>query len=318
MRKRSQIGPVAIGLVGLCLCACATGQRFLMTRDPLISEAESHFSRGEYRLAQLKYSAYLYSPEPSKPDEALALFRLGHCQYILGHHRDAEQTLSRYVRTFPDDKHRPEAEEWLVEIRTYIQKEERLREQRIHATADEIATLKETTRLDPRNAEKHFELGEAFWKMGQIPEALEAYNKAVRLDPRYRQHPTIQKRAIVHEDGSLELRESLITPKTAGPIRIRNIQTKRVERSDFWGIHPTEYGYVVSGEAVHVGDKTCTNVQIEVTIYDFYEKVMDAKIVNIGTMKPGQRRHFVTNLNRFAGDPLDIRRYETQVFYEEQ
>ena len=220
-------------------------------------------------------------------------------------------------QAFPDDKRRPEAEDWLTEIHTYLQKEEYRRRERLHAAADKIATLKEETKLNSEDAEKYFELAEVYWKMGQFPEALDAYSQAIRLDPRYRGHPSIQKRLIVRENGSVELRDSLITPKAAGPIRVRNIQTKRVERSDFWGIHATEYAYVVSGEVIHIGNRTCTNVQVEVTIYDFYEKVMDAKIVNIGTMKPGQRRHFVTRLNRFAGDPLNIRRYETQVFYEE-
>jgi tetratricopeptide (TPR) repeat protein len=183
---------------------------------------------------------------------------------------------------------------------------------------NEIAALEEAKEQEPGNADLHFRLGEVYWRMSRFSDALQAYQRAVQLDPRYLQHPSIQNRLIVGDDASLALKDSLITPKPTGAIQVRNVQTKHVERSDFWGVHPDENVYVVSGEAVNVGNKTCVNVQVEVTIYDFYEKVMDTRTVDIGAMKPGERRHFVAELNRFAGDPLDIRRHETQVFYKEQ
>ncbi|HQP98724.1 MAG TPA: tetratricopeptide repeat protein [bacterium] len=317
MRKGWSLKLIAVGLMGVLLSGCATSNS-LMVRDSLLREAESHFSRGEYRLAQLKYSAYLYSPEEPKPQKALALYRLGYCQYIAGHHRDAEKTLSQFVTEFPNDKRRPEAEEWLNSIRGFLEKQAKRSQQQVEKTAQQITSLREQTQQSPNDAEKHFQLGESYWKMGQFDEALKEYDLAVRLNPQYRQNPSVQKRTYIGDDGALKLRESLLTPKTTGPIDIRKVRTRRVETSDFWGTHPTKYSYVVSGEAFHVGDRVCANIQIEVTIYDFFEKVMDSRIVNIGTMQPGQSRHFVAELNRFAGDPLEINRYETQVFYEER
>lgn len=317
MRRRLLVGPVTAGLAVLCLCSCET-TRFLAVRDTLIEEAESHFARGQYQPALLKYSAYLFSPEPSRPHKALALYRLGYCQFALRDYRDAENTLGRFIDEFPADRRRPEAEEWLAKSRSYREQEVRRSRERVEMAVSEIAALQEGAEQEPQNAELHFRLGEVYWRMGQFAEALEAYRKAIEFNPEYLQHPSIRKRVIVRDDASLALRESLIIPEPTGPIRVRNIGTKRVERSDFWGVHPTEYAYVVSGEVINVGDRTCVNVQVEVTIYDFYGRVMDARIANIGTMRAGQRRHFVAELNRFAGDPLDIRRYETQVFYEER
>jgi tetratricopeptide (TPR) repeat protein len=317
MRKGWRVKFIAVALMGVLLTGCATSKS-LVIRDPTLREAESYFNRGEYRLAQLKYSAYLYSPEEPKSQKALALYRLGYCQYITGCHRDAERTLSQFVTEFPNDKRRPEAEEWLNNIRGFLQKQAERSRQQVEKTTQQISSLREQTQQSPNDAEKHFQLGESYWKMGLFEDALKEYNVAVQLNPQYRQNSSVQKRTYIGDDGTLKLRESLLTPKAVGPIDIRRIRTRRVETSDFWGTTPTKYSYVVSGEAVHVGDRVCANVQIEVTIYDFFEKVMDSRIVNIGTMQPGQTRHFVAELNRFAGDPLEINRYETQVFYEEQ
>ena len=317
MRKRLLVGLAVAGLLGVYFCSCETTQ-ILAVRDPLLAQAENHFAQGQYRAALLKYSAYLYFPQPSKPDKALALYRLGYCQFALQQYRDAEQTLSRFVTEFPSDQRRPEAEQWLTESRAHLEQEVRRSHDRIDLAVSEIAALEEAKEQEPGNADLHFRLGEVYWRMSRFTDALQAYQRAAQLDPRYLQHPSIQNRLIVGDDASLALKDSLITPKPAGAIQVRNVQTKHVERSDFWGVHPDENAYVVSGEAVNVGNKTCVNVQVEVTIYDFYEKVMDTRTVDIGAMKPGERRHFVAELNRFAGDPLDIRRHETQVFYKEQ
>jgi len=309
---------VTAGLFAAFFCSCGTGRLLAVRQEPLIQEAEEQFERGAYQQALLKYTAYLYSPHVSKPNEALALYKMGYCQFFLKNYRDASQTFQRFLADFPNDPRAAEVEELLGKTKEYQRQERQRSRERVEAAVREIVNLKQATEADPQDAEKQFQLGESYWKMGQFDDALKAYEKAIELNPRYLEHPSIRKRLIVSDDASLALRPSPVTPKKDGPIRVRNVETKHVKRADFWGVHPTENVYVVSGEVINVGDRTCTNVQVEVTIFDFYENVMDTRMVRIGTMRPGQRRHFVAELNRFAGDPLDIRRYETQVFYEEQ
>lgn len=318
MRKRLLPGSASAGLLAVSLCLACETPPVLTVRQPLLKEADSHFSRGEYQPALLKYSAYLYLPEATKVSEASALYRMGICQFMLGQYSDARSTFTRFIRHFPDDKRLPQAREWLAKAQDHLRQEERLSQERVEMAAAEIAALREWVEQDPRDADLHFRLGEIYWRMGQYNDALDAYESAVRLDPRYLQHPSIRKRVVVRNDNSLDLRDSPVLPKPAGPIRVRDVETKYIKRSDFWGVEPTEHIYIVTGEVVNEGNRTCVGVQVEVTIYDFYESVMDSRTVQVGTMKPGQRRHFVAELNRFAVDPLDIRRCETQVFYEER
>ncbi len=318
MRKCLPAGFLTASLFVTFFCSCQTGRLFSDRQEPLIREAEQHFARGAYQQALLKYSAYLYSPHVSKPNEALALYKMGYCQFLLKNYKDASQTFQRFLADFPQDPRSDEVAELLGRTKEYQRQERERSRERVEAAVKEIVDLKQATEADPQDAEKQFQLGESYWKMGQYEEALKAYEQAIELNPRYLDHPSIRKRLIVNDDATLALRPSPVRPKESGPIRVRNVDTKHVKRADFWGVHPTENVYVVSGEVINVGDRACTNVRVEVTIFDFYENVMDTRMVHIGTMRPGQRRHFVAELNRFAGDPLDIRRYETQAFYEEQ
>ncbi|MBZ0256277.1 FxLYD domain-containing protein, partial [bacterium] len=73
----------------------------------------------------------------------------------------------------------------------------------------------------------------------------------------------------------------------------------------------------ISGFVNNEGLRDATGVQVEVSILDFYDTIQGTKTIHLGLVPAGGKRAFSAMFDEFSGESIDIKKYTTQVFYNE-
>ncbi len=311
--------------LGICVILAGAGAAGCMktggsiqanyTKVSLVEEADRLFEKGQYQTALLKYSGYVLSPYPNKDKRDLpyARYQMALCQFLLGQYTDARMTLSTLMKENPG-QYRQEADALMAKINEKIQARDQILAQKQDELQQEIQKVEQFAAQNPNSAEYHFQLGDLYWKAGRTTDAVKEYEKAAKLDPSYLEKSTLRQRVRVTSAGDFTVRDSIPLAAPQGPVRVTGARMQIVQRENWLGKKET---IRLSGQVENVGLYDVTNVQVEVTIYDFHDTVQGVQLAKIGTLRAGQKRPFSVLFDDYSELAIDINKYTTQVFYDE-
>lgn len=306
---------ILMGLILFCV-ACETGGSIKQgtIKAAGLQEADNHFDRGQYQTALLKYSGYIYSPFPNKIEIEYARYKLGLCQFFLGQYHEAHDTLLNLLKNSPNFQYQAEANEILARC---VQKVEIRNQEKSKQLVELQQTIQKTEQYVAQNAdsaEAHYRLGGLYWNAGRISDAITAYERATQLDRNYLAKSDIRERVRITGQGEFRPRTPLLEFDRERPVVVTNANLDRVEREDWLGQY---HALRLSGEVENRGLRDVRNVQIEVSIYDFFGTVQDAKVVYIGNLRAGGRRPFTALFTEYSGQGYNISKYKAEVYYDE-
>ncbi len=280
-----------------------------------VLDADRYFQQGQFKTAKLKYAGIVYAKDTDQQEVPHARYQLGLCHYMLGEYSQALKTLTVFIEQYPDASAVNKAKEIIDLCKSRVdQKNQELADRR-NELLKQIQHVEELAAREPDNADHHFKLADLYWASGRFRKSVAQYERAVSLNPEYLQADTLRNRVRIDPSGDFTLREPLLDMiEGEGPVRVVNTKLDRVQRSDWLG----EYEILrVSGAVENRGLWDVRNVQVEVSIYDFFDTIQDTRTVSIGTVRAGGKRNFSVLLDQFSGLAVDIRKFTTQVFYEE-
>ncbi len=277
-----------------------------------IQQARQMLREGDYGAAipRLQHTMEKYQRNAAAAE---ARYLLGHAYYGTSNYRDAAENFHKYLEVAPAGEHAEEAQRLITQIQEEYeavfpspqQFEERLREARA------------AVEQNPGDLEKKLELADVLWRKGDYEQAGEVYEEVLDQDPGYAEDSTVSRRVEIGPGGRL----TLLTPAEVQrreieerPLVITNLESFRPSSSRDLFTRQHRH-YVVSGQAVNRGETTLNGVRVQVTIYGFGDVVYDTDTVNIGRLRPGERRPFSVRFSNF--DTIEnIHRHEAVGTFE--
>lgn len=302
-------------LLPFFLSGCITSEGRLNDQsfDLQLDQADRYFERGNYQRAQLLYSGYVYSSFSNQKRNDYALYQLGLCHYLMGEYRDSFLTLNEVVTKYPNFVDVSKAKQVIAKCQERLQDEKEAITERAQNVQQDLAKYQKFAEENPTNAEYQFKLGDLYWQSGQLQKAVNAYQKAAELDPDYLRSNEIRQRVRITQDGKYVLRNPILDLQQDQVMRV-DARLDRVYKDNWLG----EYQAVrVSGFVNNEGLRDAANVQVEVSIFDFYDTIQGTKTIHLGLVPAGGRRAFSAMFDEFSGESIDIKKYTTQVFYNE-
>lgn len=301
----------------LVMISCQSAQRktgVSKSSTNVMDEAYTLFSQQAYEPALVKFSSYVYSPFPNKTAMAEARYHMGLCQFFLQRYHESAESMTKILQDYPHFSMTDEAIEILkqCELR-FKDKQEEINQQK---TKQQITITELQNQIDqsPRNAQLHYHLANQYWDAGDFQTATLHYEQAIVINPDYERDSTIRKRVYYTEDNVLVPRDPLLElQRKDDVIRLSNLRHEVRTRENFLG---QRQSIRVSGEAENVTLRTVHGVSIELTLVDFFEAIQDSQTLNLGSIRPGQKRTFSTLMNQFSGSANDNLNVRAQVFYQ--
>lgn len=326
--KRTTIKPIVVLFVCLtqiyALQSCMTGLKTggsiqaNYTNVSVLQEADKLYEKGQIKTALLKYSSYVNAPFPNKNQKYIdyARFQLANCYYQLGQYQDARHHLSVLLNSKTDTEYKEPASQLLALSNEKIDQENRAISEEWNNLLRQISEMEELVKENPDSAEVHFKLADLYWRAGNYQQALDAYKKTLMLNPDYQTKSVMRDRIRITENGEIKMRDSLLTPEDSKPVKVVGVRREVFNRSDYLG----QYEYLrLSGFVENQGLYDVRNVKVEVSIFDFFNKVLSTKTIHIGNLKAGQKRPFAFLFNEldFSGLAGDISKWTADVYYDE-
>ncbi len=310
--------PVLLVLIGLLFCcvSCKTGGSMGTGTavTTVLQDADNYFGREQYKTALLKYSGYVYSPFPNKTEVHYARYKLGLCQYFLSQYHEAKKTLDALLEYAPNFEYRSEAKEILAQCDLKIENRKQEQAEKWNELQQTVQKTEQYLEQNPDSAEGHFQLGGLYWRAGQIQDALRQYERAAQLDSNYLSKGELRDRVRITDKGEFRPRTPLLEFDRERTVVVRNAKLARVEREDWLGEY---HAMRLSGEVENKGLRDVRGVQVELSIYDFFGTVQDAKVVYIGNLRAGGRRPFTALFTQYSGMGYSISKYTAEVYYDE-
>ncbi len=309
---------IVLIVLPLLLISCLGSGKGITRFDRLsntpIKEADRYFEEKKFKTAALKYSAYVYSPYPEKKELSYARYRLGLCQHNLKQYHEAYETLGVLLLDNPDYVMADEAMEIMAKCKIHIDSRRRDIAENLENLRREIEKAEKNIERDSENAENHFQLANLYWDAGRFRDAVAEYEIAASLNPDYFDDNNLRNRVRITSNGRFTVRDPLLEIGQQATVRVVGAKLERVERQDWLG----QYELLrLSGAVENTGLRDVRNVRVEVSIYDFYNTVQDTQTVRIDMIPAGGKRNFAVMLTQYRGLGIDIKKFTTQVFYEE-
>lgn len=301
----------------LVMISCQSTPRKVGVSKPstnVMDEAYKLFSQQAYEPALVKFSSYVYSPFPNKTEMAEARYHMGLCQFFLLRYHEAAESMTKLLQEHPQFTMTDEAIEILKQCELRIQDKQAEIEQQQTEQEITITELQNQVSQSPKNAQLHYQLANQYWDAGNYQTAALHYEQAILINPEYERDSTIRKRVYYTDDNVLVPRDPLLElQRQDDVIRLSNLRHEVRTRANFLG---QRQSIRVSGEAENVTLRTVHGVSIELTLVDFFEAIQDSQTLNIGSMRPGQKRTFSTLMDQFSGSANDNLKVRAQVFYQ--
>ncbi|MCX8037424.1 MAG: tetratricopeptide repeat protein [Candidatus Sumerlaeia bacterium] len=315
---------IAVFLVALFVSACAWLDDYrLGNRD---------FRNEDYPYAIIRLERYLeHSPSPvAKPQSyldrrnverrELALINLAQAYQKMNIHHDAERVFSQYEREFPQGRFIELARQSREKIRQSREDRRKLLASEIAEAQKEAERIRGELAVTPNNADLLVALGHACWKMGQYKTAGESYLKAIEINPKLRENPLLLERLIFDINGNLipitNPEQRVAMENERQPLVIENLHdyTSRGV-GDFFS--SARRFYMVTGTVRNRSTRPILGVQVEVTLYDAMEQILEVGTASIGTLYPRESRPFVIRSGLDAEAMGNIARYRCQPLYQQ-
>ena len=171
---------------------------------------------------------------------------------------------------------------------------------------------------EPEELASHLELADAYWNDSDYEKASVVYTEVLTAWPSLKNDVVIRRRMEMGPHGNWVV----LTPEEvnrryneADPVSIFNTTSWRSGRYRPHQIDYTDVYYNVSGQVVNRGDTPLSDVRITTTIFNFGGQVYDVRTVQLGAMRPGEKRAFSVQFSNF--DNIEnVHRYECVGSYQ--
>lgn len=307
------LGGMVLSLITM-LWGCNTTREVKRT-DDLLREAAGDFQKRNYEIALTKIKHYINDPYAEKTDEDMALHLGALCSVYLERPESAIEFVELLRSKYPDSKYNNER---LVQIEEKAKEQLETKEQKHEQTQEklwaEIEAAEAKVKQSPNSAIARVELGHLYWRAGRFEDCLQQYQAAKDLDESILQLDLVRKRIRLDERGALALKDHPVLKQKEGPLKVTSLNVQRETKRSFIGYTPDVHRYILSGQIENDDIRDYPSVEIEITLYDFFEKILETKRMAIGTIPAGGRRPFVADFQGFAGDEFSVNRYEVVVY----
>lgn len=278
-----------------------------------LTQADRYFEKGNYARALTDYRNAL-AGTLSPGEEERARYRMGAAYFHMKAYADAGDALRDYLAEYPEGAYRPEARGLLEQIRTGWESRQQERTQEYQALTSAIRDLEQQASTPKADPKIHYQLADLYWRAGMWQESAEAYRIAMGIDPAYETDPVVVSRIRLTNDGRVVPRHPVVTSDifgNQGPLRIEGAKSQVVSELDYRGESRI---FLVSGEVVNHSVRSYGPVDVQVSILDLQDRVINSRVVHVGHLQGGERRQFDVRLLVY-GSPINITRYECKLLY---
>ncbi|MFM1919700.1 MAG: hypothetical protein RLZZ303_1334 [Candidatus Hydrogenedentota bacterium] len=291
----------------------SNAQPGLATRSGDVAEARRLIESGAFSQA-IPRLLLVTSQDSASPQAAEAFYWMGVAYHRIGSLAEATDAYGRSLEAAPEGPFAMAAKTAMDTIGTEVDA----------AFVDEneldamIAQVEERVKREPNESAHRLLLADLNWKRGNYDAAGTLYRELLRDFPGLARDKVVTQRMQQQADGGW----TTMTPERAiqedtekNPLVLYGVSsyTSRELRGDL------RYYYVdfyhVSGYVVNQSRAVVRNVFVDVTIYGFGGQIFDTQSINIGQLKPNQRRTFAVRFNNFD-DVNNVQRYDCQLRYE--
>lgn len=256
-------------------------------RSDLSLDGWDSFEAGRYEEAAADFIVFL-AEHPNHPRAEDAMFLIGESYMRVDADSLAKPAFEEYLRRYPQGRYAQLARRRLDAIEKAQAAREELYAREHKKWAVAIAGYKKALEAEPDDAELWVGLGNVYWQKGSVEEALDAYERALELNPSLEADRSFAVRLE-------EARRSLAARASAAqdPFVI-------VADSLLYADYFREA--VLSGEVLNAGAGVASDVVVEATAYDAQLRPLAVRSAYVGLLRPGQKRAFSVKLGRI---PLD-------------
>jgi len=301
----------ALLLISVIALACRSmGDYYAADRD---------FRRKDYPYSIIRYERFLErNPQPSNHRE-VALIRLAQSYQAMREFTKAERAFALYEQEYPEGRFAEATREALAGVRGRAAEREKKLAQSIASARQESERLLKELEQKPKNPELLLALGNTYWTMGQYKSAGESYLKAIEQRPALRENELLSERLFFDLSGRLVVvspEERVALERELEPLAIENVHAYDSRGPLDFFASSSRY-YIVTGAVRNRSTRPLMGVQVEVTIYDPLEQILEVGTAQIGTLYPQQSRPFVVKSALDAEAMNNIARYRVRPLFQQ-
>lgn len=286
--------------IGVVCAPSARATLMPAARQQDVRWAEKAFKQGNYKEALAYYQLYLnrelgatstgaeLGRSNSNPKHIeLATVRRGECLFHLGDYQKAVEVFHDYLRQYAGGKYYNNVRAALevMESRVFMESDER--RQLLEALEPKINQLL-LEMGDAPALEQRARLMELYWSAGQYKQALDQYDVIVAQQPNYFQVTT----------GVYVVPEVVASAERAAGnlLAVTNVR-KRVELvTNYYG---NRREVVVTAQLENQSTQLVRHAQLNVTLYDFFDRTIDSRLLQVHNLSAGGRRSLMVRFDSF-------------------
>jgi len=280
--------------------------------DPL-AEANGNFDAGDYARALMDYRIALSHPL-SEVETETAKFRVGAAYFQMKAYADAQESLGKYVEEYPGGRYVEKAQRILALIHDQWEERAAERTEEYRELLGKINETEKEVEASPGDAALHYELADLYWRAGQWDKSTEQYAAAMRISPAYETDPLVVARVEVDESGVVHPKKPLVSSDiygNEGPLQIEEARSKIVSELSYKG---ESFFVLVGGYVVNQSVRAYSPVDVQVSLLDFNNAVINSRVVRVGRVGGGERRRFDAQIYVF-GSSTNVYRFECRLIY---
>lgn len=270
---------------------------------------------GRFEQATLLYRSYLQqNPKGGRAEEAR--FRLGESYYMLGDTPSAHRELSAYIRQYPSGSYVPHARTYLEHLNREIEQVPLPSDmQPIEDRKTRVIHLEAEVKKNPQDPDARISLANAYIDLQALALAEKTLAAAEPLVENYSQTEKLrQARKRLAETKARKPMYASDLYNNSGPLRITNDQGQLRQRGEV-SDRRRRYFYVVTGQIENRSDQRFNSVEVQVDIYDFFEKLLASQTQRIGLVPPQGRRAFSMEINLDMPAETQVSRHQITLIY---
>ncbi len=166
---------------------------------------------------------------------------------------------------------------------------------------------------NPSDCEALWEMANARWDLAEYDEAAKFYVDAIACNESFVLRPEAQSRLRYYPDHVGTVMDGHT------PYGVVVTQTYKYPKLIYGQGGETFNRYeVITGKVKNTTARRARGVQVAITAYDFFNKVLDTQVVNLGDLLPLQERSFTATFETGLGIFQDttVNRFEVEPIYE--
>jgi outer membrane protein assembly factor BamD (BamD/ComL family) len=270
---------------------------------------------GRFEQAALLYRSYLQQNPQGGQAEA-ALFRLGESYYMLGDSTSALKELNAYTRQYPTGQYLPNARIYLENLRQEIERTPLPSDMKpIEDRKARVVQLEAEVKKNPQDADARISLANAYIDVQALTLAEKSLAAAEPLVEDYSQTEKLQQaRKRLAEAKAKKPMYASDLYNNSGALRIVNDQGQLRQRGEV-SDRQRRYFYVVTGQIENRSDQRFNSVEVQVDLYDFFEKLLASQTQRVGLVAPQGRRAFSMEISLDMPAETQVSRHQITLIY---